>query len=149
MYCKHCGKEIDDRAVFCPNCGTETDNAKIYQQNIQPQPVANRGLVTAAKVFIIIGIVLGVCNIFSSAVDVIEELIYTAYEGQAYYLTLYIIELIVSVVWLIPNIIFGAVALNKIKACVKPSVGVSVCVLIFTNVIGGILLLCTKDKDYM
>ena len=22
-YCKHCGKEIDDRAVVCPNCGVQ------------------------------------------------------------------------------------------------------------------------------
>ncbi len=22
MYCKHCGKEIDDDSVFCPHCGT-------------------------------------------------------------------------------------------------------------------------------
>ncbi len=24
MFCKNCGKEIDDRAVFCPHCGAET-----------------------------------------------------------------------------------------------------------------------------
>jgi len=22
MFCYHCGKELDDRAVFCPHCGT-------------------------------------------------------------------------------------------------------------------------------
>ncbi len=26
MFCKYCGKEIDDRAVVCPNCGRATDN---------------------------------------------------------------------------------------------------------------------------
>ena len=26
MYCKNCGKEIDDLAVVCPNCGVATDN---------------------------------------------------------------------------------------------------------------------------
>ena len=28
MYCRNCGKEIDDKAVVCPGCGVPTDNAK-------------------------------------------------------------------------------------------------------------------------
>ena len=26
MFCKFCGKEINDNAVICPNCGVATDN---------------------------------------------------------------------------------------------------------------------------
>ena len=26
MYCKHCGKEIDDNSVFCKHCGKPQDN---------------------------------------------------------------------------------------------------------------------------
>ena len=26
MFCKKCGKEIDDAAVICPACGVQTDN---------------------------------------------------------------------------------------------------------------------------
>lgn len=26
MFCKNCGKEINDGAVVCPNCGVATDN---------------------------------------------------------------------------------------------------------------------------
>lgn len=26
MFCKNCGKEIDDSALVCPNCGVATDN---------------------------------------------------------------------------------------------------------------------------
>lgn len=26
MFCKHCGKEIDDKAMICPACGVATDN---------------------------------------------------------------------------------------------------------------------------
>ena len=26
MYCKKCGKEIDDNAVICPSCGCATEN---------------------------------------------------------------------------------------------------------------------------
>lgn len=25
MYCKNCGKEIDDQAIICPNCGVPTE----------------------------------------------------------------------------------------------------------------------------
>ena len=27
MYCKNCGKEVDDNAVICPSCGCETGKA--------------------------------------------------------------------------------------------------------------------------
>lgn len=33
MYCKNCGKEIDDKAVICPNCGVATDNMGQYGNN--------------------------------------------------------------------------------------------------------------------
>jgi len=26
MYCKNCGKEIDDKAIVCVHCGVETKN---------------------------------------------------------------------------------------------------------------------------
>ena len=26
MFCKNCGKEVNDNAVICPNCGVPTDN---------------------------------------------------------------------------------------------------------------------------
>lgn len=26
MFCKNCGKQIDDKAIICPNCGVTTDN---------------------------------------------------------------------------------------------------------------------------
>lgn len=29
MFCKNCGKEIDDKAMVCPNCGVGTDNLSV------------------------------------------------------------------------------------------------------------------------
>ena len=49
--------------------------------------------------------------------------------------------------WWIAPIIVGAIALKKMKT-EKPSVGLSVCVLIFTNVLGGIFLLCSRPEEY-
>lgn len=31
MFCKNCGKEIDDKAIMCPNCGVATDNMAQYK----------------------------------------------------------------------------------------------------------------------
>lgn len=46
MFCKKCGKEIDDAAVICPSCGVQTDNFQKQNQTqtqVQPntQPVIN------------------------------------------------------------------------------------------------------------
>lgn len=64
---------------------------------------------TAAKVFIIIGMVVGF--------------------------------------WTILPLIFGGIALSQMSTR-KPSTGICVCVLLFCNMIGGILLLCSDEADY-
>ena len=28
MYCRKCGKEIDDNVLVCPHCGVRTDDSK-------------------------------------------------------------------------------------------------------------------------
>ena len=65
---------------------------------------------TAAKVFIIIGMIVGF--------------------------------------WMILPLIFGGIALSQMKTQ-KPSTGLSVCVLLFCSLIGGILLLVSKEEDYI
>ncbi|MBR2616376.1 MAG: hypothetical protein IKC69_06840 [Clostridia bacterium] len=49
--------------------------------------------------------------------------------------------------WYVLPLIFGIIALKKMKT-EKPSVGLSVCVLIFCSLLGGIFLLCSKDEEY-
>ena len=43
---------------------------------------------------------------------------------------------------------FGGIALSQMSKGQRPSTGMSVCVLLFCNMIGGILLLCAKDEDF-
>ncbi len=50
--------------------------------------------------------------------------------------------------WTILPLVFGIMALVKMKEG-KPETWLSVCVLLFCNMIGGILLLCSKEEDYM
>ncbi|MGL4623921.1 MAG: zinc-ribbon domain-containing protein [Culicoidibacterales bacterium] len=33
MYCKNCGKEIDDNAVVCVNCGVATGNGTVAEKD--------------------------------------------------------------------------------------------------------------------
>ncbi len=49
--------------------------------------------------------------------------------------------------WMVAPLVFGIIALNKMKQG-KPSVGFSVCVLIFCSALGGIFLLCSKEHEY-
>ena len=72
MYCKYCGKEIDEDVNFCPHCGKS--------QQGEPQPVApsepNRATVAVAEdkppkvwtVFSIVGKVLGIVCLCASIV---------------------------------------------------------------------------------
>ena len=49
--------------------------------------------------------------------------------------------------WMILPLIFGGIALSQMKTR-KPSIALSVCVLLFCSLLGGIFLLCTSDSDY-
>ena len=60
MFCKHCGKEIDDKAVVCVHCGVPTDNmpsSGIMQNTFQYQPEKPvNGLAIAGLVVSIVGL---------------------------------------------------------------------------------------------
>jgi hypothetical protein len=38
MFCKHCGSEIDDKAVICVKCGVPVENATLPQQTTEDVP---------------------------------------------------------------------------------------------------------------
>jgi hypothetical protein len=50
--------------------------------------------------------------------------------------------------WAVLPLVFGIIALKKMKT-EKPSTGLSVCVLLFCSLLGGIFLLCSKDEEYI
>jgi len=33
MYCKNCGKEVDEKAVVCPHCGVQLKELKVENSN--------------------------------------------------------------------------------------------------------------------
>lgn len=85
MFCKSCGKEINDQAVVCPHCGVQTgvvqqipqqvnyggqQNYTAPQQNPYPNQYpqqnevdeVNVGLVVLSVLIPIVGIILGAVN---------------------------------------------------------------------------------------
>lgn len=62
MYCKNCGKEINDKAVICVHCGVATGvpiNAQQSGQPVQANEPANSGLVLLSVLFPLVGIIMG------------------------------------------------------------------------------------------
>ena len=47
MYCKHCGKEIDDDVIVCPNCGKQVQELK--GNNNGQQIIINNSAVSSAS----------------------------------------------------------------------------------------------------
>ena len=66
MFCKKCGKELFDEAVVCPNCGCATNNYSATQT------FSKSGKFTAAKIFIIIGMVVSFFLIIPIIVGVLS-----------------------------------------------------------------------------
>jgi hypothetical protein len=46
MFCKNCGKEIQDDSLFCPECGAKIGEAPEQVEKVQSQPVSDKPVVT-------------------------------------------------------------------------------------------------------
>lgn len=159
MYCTNCGKEIDNKAVVCPHCGVPTSNYNAPQQNQPKTEQSNKALVTVAKVLIILSIIAAamaaavllffVTFFIAGAITSIglEASSYDAESAIGFGAGAVICG--IMLLFTVPSFVFAALALKKIKAKEKPSVALSVCVIIFTNIIAGILFFCTDEKDYL
>lgn len=62
MYCRNCGKEIDDKAVICPNCGV----AQIELNLVEVKPVNGMGIT---------GFVIGLLSLFLGALYCIPPIV--------------------------------------------------------------------------
>ena len=52
MFCKNCGKEIDDNAAVCPNCGVATEN---MTKNTAPVPAQKNSMALASFILALLG----------------------------------------------------------------------------------------------
>lgn len=59
MFCVHCGKELNDKAVFCPYCGVPTENFNAPKQSFSYKNGCSPTTIqTVAKIFMIIACVI-------------------------------------------------------------------------------------------
>ena len=74
MFCKNCGKEIDDKATVCVHCGVPTANAQQPQQQVVSTPKTN-GIAIAGLVLSIlwgtslIGLILSIVGFQKSKTE--------------------------------------------------------------------------------
>ena len=58
MFCKNCGKQIDDNSVVCPYCGAETKSQATAQQPQYQQPYQQQYTEKRSNSYAIAGFVL-------------------------------------------------------------------------------------------
>ena len=101
---------------------------------------------TAAKIIIIITIiyisVMTVLGLFGVALTPFMDF---GLDGATFALAFFTSYFATMLIMCILVIVFGCIALKKLKAPGKPSIAISVLTLLFCNTIAGILMLCTPE----
>ena len=116
-YCTKCGASMEDDASFCPHCGAKVDGG----QTIEPEPAqVNTKIKKRDSTVMTVALILCIIN--------------TVLCGFA----------LIPLIWMVPL----TVALNKKINNKEPmSVAFKVVILIFVELIAGILLLVGDDSD--
>lgn len=58
MFCKNCGKEIDDKAAICPNCGVPTEQSAVTPAGTNPSDAPSTGFAVLSFFFPLVGLIL-------------------------------------------------------------------------------------------
>lgn len=62
MFCKKCGKEINDEAVVCIHCGCAVDDSQAKKLS-DPEDKVNAGIIVGTVLIPLIGMILGIVNL--------------------------------------------------------------------------------------
>lgn len=117
MFCRNCGKEIDDKAVICVHCGCLTNSDQTVDEIISQSQEVNSVKTHKQK--------LGYWAKFFMILSCIEYGFF-----------------IIPLLWLIP--MFNHLS-RRLENNQPISVGFKICVLFFCNSISGIILLCMEN----
>lgn len=164
-YCTNCGAELKEGADYCVNCGCRVEYPAAPVAQI---PNKNKTIETIAKVFMVLTCVAGgVCAIMFGAISLIlaaapsvlsaeelAEIVANAgFAGAdpnevlsiciALY-TVFAVASLISLAWCIP---LTVIVFKRTKIGAPISTAMKVCILIFVNIIPGILLLCRKEPS--
>ena len=126
-YCKHCGNSCEDSNKFCESCGANLEAESAAPQTPQVNVVvdtadihAQATLTDTDKTLRMIAFVFNCISIASSC------------------------WLIIPLAWMIPMTV---VSWGIYKGTRKNTVAFGICNLIFLNIVGGILLLCSSKDE--
>lgn len=149
-YCSHCGTAIPDEAEICMHCGCRVGVAPASKSEDN-----NKTLGLIAKIFMIITDVsaaLGVLSIlfilvfFGVLGNVVpgftpdDQIALAIVNGTFVFM---LIVALVPLAWCIPMTV---VVHRRLRDKQPIGTGFKICVLLFCNVVSGILLLCMKDE---
>ena len=116
MYCKHCGKEIDDNSTFCKHCGKSQGNT---QKGITSKPVWIIYLIwTLANLYLLMGEKYGDAASYLFPYGYIrpKRIILDIPSGFYWNKSLYDFSDFIVYVFVIPAILYGIYWLyNKIR----------------------------------
>ena len=177
-FCPNCGSQVEDNAKVCPNCGKEL-NIVVERKELDAAPAKqkdnNKALATAAKVLMLISVILvGLSCIFCLVAGLFvrshaEEINKQIHESEKYNQIYSIIfdesdeieygqEAQAVASMLITNVFsllvsfalsttFTVIVWKKLKNNQKIGTGIKICVLLFCSLVAGILLLFIKDDE--
>lgn len=149
-YCSHCGTAIPDEAEICMHCGCRVGVAPANKSEDN-----NKTLGLIAKIFMIITDVstamgalsfLFILVFFGVLGNVIPGFTPDDQMALAIVNGTFVFMLIVALVplaWCIPMTV---VVHRRLRDKQPIGTGFKICVLLFCNVVSGILLLCMKDE---
>ena len=106
---------------------------------------------TASKVLVIISLVTAAIYAFLSIIVLALLPMLPPIDTGDEYLDIFLVSFLTSffrtlIATTILAIIFSIIALVKLSKPGKPPIGISVCTLIFCNIIAGILMLCIPEE---
>ena len=144
-YCKNCGKELMDDAVVCVNCGCQAETIRPIStlQNSGTKFCSHCGKELLKEAVICTG--CG-CSVKESAPVQNVKVSGLAVAAKVFFIISTVVMglYILPLVWCIPMTVSYS---GKIKRGEKVGVGFKICLLIFVNLIGGILALCDNSSN--
>ena len=97
MFCKNCGKDIDESAVVCPHCGVATDNMAKTTAPVpaQKNTIALVGFILAILEFNVIALILSIVGLTNS-----KKPEYAG-DGKGFAIAGIVISCITTAIWII------------------------------------------------
>lgn len=147
-YCTHCGAELKEGADVCLNCGRRVERPSCPPPPPRSRSNVNNVLATIAKVFMVL--TCASCGVVAISC-LILGLVFMSYgvtddAGVLAGVIMYIYAAcgLIPLAWCIPLTVH---VFRATKAHAPISTAAKVCILIFVDLVAGILLLCMTEPS--